>query len=305
MRKMIINLLNKVEKLVSDFEGIYEMLQEVKELYEREFEENDGIVELPEIGEYALIGDLHGDYESLRTILLKLDKAKLLHKDGKIIFLGDYIDRGPQQLRVILTVFMLKKEFNEQVITLRGNHEPPQWLIPYPHDFPEIIQWSFGNVKGNILYSQFFSIFQKLPYAAIIKNNALLVHGGPPTINIDKANNLDIYLNIKKSPYSRKILEEILWNDPVEADVISYPSPRGAGSLFGTKVTEKVLDSLKVKIIIRAHEPTNGIKLSHKGKVVTVFSMKGYYFNEKAAFLFINTEEKHWVRNLKRAVYYY
>jgi hypothetical protein len=34
-------------------------------------------------------------------------------------------------------------------------------------------------------------------------------------------------------------------------------------------------------MIIRSHEACNGIKENHSGKVLTVFSMKGIYGNEK------------------------
>jgi len=71
-------------------------------------------------------------------------------------------------------------------------------------------------------------------------------------------------------------------------------SPRGAGKLFGKRVTEKVLRKLNAKILIRGHEPCQeGFKINHDGKVLTLFSRKGSpYFNEYGAYLRLPLSEK-------------
>ena len=48
------------------------------------------------------------------------------HADGRpasFIFLGDYIDRGPDSAGVVDTVMRLQSRLTERVIALRGNHE--------------------------------------------------------------------------------------------------------------------------------------------------------------------------------------
>jgi len=302
---VIDKLINDIKGLVKNFRKAYQFLKDVKKIYEDEFKGNDGIVMLPKEGRYLIVGDLHGDFNSLTLILEQVDLKNFIDSGGKVIFLGDYIDRGPMQPHVILTVFMLKTLYPESIITLRGNHEPPKWLMPYPHDFPDVLKMVYGATEGTVLYSSFFEIFQKMPYAALIRENALLVHGGPPTVNIEKSKDLITYINVVKSPYSKKILEEILWNDPIEADVIAYPSPRGAGFLFGRRTTRLALNILKVNMIIRAHEPVDGIRFSHNGRVVTVFSMKGYYFNRYGAYIDLNTGDPLWLSKFESMVHYY
>jgi serine/threonine protein phosphatase 1 len=68
---------------------------------------------------YYVIPDLHGRYDLLKQAL---DRIYSDHPEGgKIVFLGDYIDRGPQNVDVLLTV--MNPPDNWEFITLKGNHE--------------------------------------------------------------------------------------------------------------------------------------------------------------------------------------
>ncbi len=69
------------------------------------------------------IGDIHGCLESLEKLLdiLPVNWGKDL-----VIFLGDYIDRGPDPRGVIEKIIELKKLYGNKVITLKGNHE---WMF--------------------------------------------------------------------------------------------------------------------------------------------------------------------------------
>lgn len=65
------------------------------------------------------IGDIHGCYKQLRTIIE--EKIKAL-RDDKIVLLGDYIDRGPE-IRQTVDYIMRLREDGFNLVTLRGNHE--------------------------------------------------------------------------------------------------------------------------------------------------------------------------------------
>lgn len=68
---------------------------------------------------YYCFPDIHGCSEALQ---LALDYVYKQHPDGtKIIFLGDYIDRGPDDLGVLNIV--MNPPSNYEFITLMGNHE--------------------------------------------------------------------------------------------------------------------------------------------------------------------------------------
>lgn len=54
---------------------------------------------------YDIIGDIHSHANALEALLDKLGydiiDGVYQHKKNKVIFLGDFIDRGPQQREVI------------------------------------------------------------------------------------------------------------------------------------------------------------------------------------------------------------
>lgn len=80
------------------------------------------------------VGDIHGNFERLLSLYEKIEfdpAADLL------IFLGDYIDRGPDNLRVLDWVRQKSQEPN--VIALRGNHE--QMMLDYFQKQPDGMMW--------------------------------------------------------------------------------------------------------------------------------------------------------------------
>lgn len=70
------------------------------------------------------IGDIHGCYKELIE-LLDLIYADIGENDAKIIFLGDYVDRGPDSALVVdhLNKLRLSEIKNIEYIFLKGNHE--------------------------------------------------------------------------------------------------------------------------------------------------------------------------------------
>ena len=81
-------------------------------------------------GELWVVGDVHGAYDKLRALLLA---AGLTDHNGNwtgrtahLVFLGDYLDRGPDGLGVVRLVRQLEAQARAaggQVMALLGNHE--------------------------------------------------------------------------------------------------------------------------------------------------------------------------------------
>lgn len=69
------------------------------------------------------IGDIHGCLQSLEKLL---DILPVNWGEDLVIFLGDYIDRGPNPRGVIEKILELKKLYQDKIITLKGNHE---WMF--------------------------------------------------------------------------------------------------------------------------------------------------------------------------------
>jgi hypothetical protein len=74
---------------------------------------------------YDLIGDIHGYCEPLVELLEKLGyrsyNGTFRHPSRKVIFLGDFIDRGPQQRDVISVVRPMIED--GAALSVMGNHE--------------------------------------------------------------------------------------------------------------------------------------------------------------------------------------
>ncbi len=75
---------------------------------------------MPDI--YA-IGDIHGCLYALEALL---ERLPLRWGEDYLVFLGDYLDRGPDPRRVLEVVMELKESYPERVIPLLGNHE---WMF--------------------------------------------------------------------------------------------------------------------------------------------------------------------------------
>jgi len=83
---------------------------------------------------YDLIGDIHGHATALKKLLLKMDYTEVdhvwQHTSRKVIFVGDYIDRGPA-IRETLQIVRRMTE-NDKAIALMGNHEYNALAYHYP-----------------------------------------------------------------------------------------------------------------------------------------------------------------------------
>jgi protein phosphatase len=249
------------------------------------------LVEIKPVGEALVVGDLHGDLESLIEILQRSNILARMDKfsESNLIFLGDYGDRGAYPAETYYTVLKLKLLHPAQVVLMRGNHEGPEDLMPSPHDLPEQFQARFGG-KWTETYAKTRGLFRHLYNALLVDKRYLMVHGGLPK----ELKTLEEIAYAHTLHPKRSLLEEILWSDPDEAVEETIASPRGAGSLFDKNTTDRILARLKVKILIRGHEPCeDGFKINHGGKVLTLFSLKGPpYFNGYGAYLDVELDRE-------------
>lgn len=72
------------------------------------------------------IGDIHGEADRLNTLhghITETHGLLFAGEPAQIIYLGDYIDRGPDSFAVIETIREFAKRPGFETITLQGNHE--------------------------------------------------------------------------------------------------------------------------------------------------------------------------------------
>jgi serine/threonine protein phosphatase 1 len=68
------------------------------------------------------IGDVHGSDAALAR-LLDVCHSWDGNSQNRFVFLGDYVDRGPDSAAVIARLMLFQKQYPDRVICLRGNHE--------------------------------------------------------------------------------------------------------------------------------------------------------------------------------------
>lgn len=229
----------------------------------------------------AIIGDIHGDLESLVYILTQ---HEVLNAD-RIIFLGDYGDRGEASAEVYYVLVRLKLAAGrgERVLLLRGNHEGPPDLHFRPHELPYFFTEKYGAL-GMDLYRAVKALWEQLPCAVLVIGRYLMLHGGVPIV----VTSLDEIAYAHEAYPETSVLQELLWNDPLEGQGWCE-SFRGVGKLFGKDVTDAVLRLAGVKTLIRSHEPCEGVQVHQGGRILTIFSRTGApYYNQRAAYLLLD-----------------
>lgn len=125
------------------------------------------------------IGDIHGCYTALKNYL-----TEGLNDDELYIFIGDYIDRGIENVDCIKFMASICEKPN--VVLLEGNHE--KYLKAYindedvkANDFQNITRVEFDNYGKSEMKSYCKKVYNKLRQCYIYKWNGKIVlctHGG-------------------------------------------------------------------------------------------------------------------------------
>ncbi len=127
------------------------------------------------------VGDIHGCYDPLRELID--DKIRITRND-RVIFLGDYIDRGSESKEVVDFIIDLKNN-GFDIVTLIGNHE--SMLLNAFHDERHLPNWlmngggetlsSFGISSPAELLPHYVSFFNSLQFFYSLEQ-FLFVHAG-------------------------------------------------------------------------------------------------------------------------------
>ena len=129
------------------------------------------------------VGDIHGSYTKLVN-LFEHCTAHCGPRDPCFVFIGDYIDRGPQSREVVNLLIELQSSAPEQFVCLRGNHEEMLasasegrgevlWLENGGHETLD----SYGVSHADAIPVEHLAWFKSLPLA-ISDGKRFFVHAG-------------------------------------------------------------------------------------------------------------------------------
>jgi serine/threonine protein phosphatase 1 len=194
-------------------------------------------------GRTFAIGDIHGELEHLFLLLSRLPP---LDAQDTLVFLGDYVDRGPKSAQVVdYLKNTLPTQTQAKIVALRGNHEDawlriveigwPEFVMPVGNGcLPTLRSFTGGPVpgefefassveEGELLFSGKFlpkdviEWFNTLPYWHE-DEHAIYVHAGLPMLD-----------NVWPHPSELTDLSPLLWSRHWEF----FKSYRGKCVVFG------------------------------------------------------------------------
>ena len=122
-------------------------------------------------GKVVIIGDIHGQFYDLVAMLRKL-KGRNPDPNQKLLFLGDYVDRGNYGPEVAAYLFCLKLAYPNEVFLLRGNHESRDMAEAFNFRTQALMLYD------EQVYEEYMETFDMLPIAGLVNGLYLSMHGG-------------------------------------------------------------------------------------------------------------------------------
>lgn len=248
--------------------------------------------------EYYFIGDLHSDTISLKRILKSCDFFdSIINKSNKrLIFLGDYVDRGKAHLEIIEMILLLKYLFANNIYLLRGNHdggkiEDDKVQLPVRkeeknQDDDYFLLYVYNLSKSNKTFlpelpNKYLELFDSLCNIALFSFESirvLAVHGGIPRPKADSKKCFDYIRNISDltddrivDNLNKSIMDNMRWSDPCEK-IDELDINRGRFNFHKEHLIE-FIDSIGVDLLIRGHEAEKeGFKEFFDRRLFTLFS---------------------------------
>ena len=132
----------------------------------------------------------------------------------------------------------------------------------------------YGNER---VWKMFTEVFSSLPLSAVVENKIFCLHGGlsPSLQKCDDIRALNRFVDV---PHEGGMCD-LLWSDPDDNKRGFSPSPRAAGYVFGSDITEQFLHNNGLGMIARAHQLVmDGYSRHHNKKVTTIFTAPNYCY---------------------------
>ena len=216
-----------------------------------------------------IVGDIHGQYSDLLRIFNELG----LPPRSNYLFLGSYVDRGKDGLKVICLLLALKIRYPENLFLLRGNHECRS--ITRIYGFYDECKRRY-SIKLWKLFCE--AVFECMPAAAIVADKVFCVHGGlsPDLQKLEQIKELKRPTTVPDTG----LLCDLLWSDP-DQDVDTWrDNEKGVSYTFGEKIVENFLRKFNLDLICRGRQVVgDGYEFLFGRQIVTIFSAP-YYCGE-------------------------
>lgn len=248
-------------------------------------------IQIPDGKKVTVIGDLHGQLFDF-THMLSL--AGQPSPENTFVFNGDFVDRGPWSVEVMLGICAFKLQYPNNVFMNRGNHESE--MANHFYGF-------FGELEVKYekrMCDLFAEVFRATPLCQVINGEAFVVHGGIPgpdprvwwkgidnqisfdgrqiQISLTEIENMNRFM--EPNPNECPMMVDLLWSDPKGKDGYGPSGRMSSGVyLFGPDISRNFMEYNGLKMVFRSHEvKAQGYRYDHEGQfpVITVFSAPNY-----------------------------
>jgi hypothetical protein len=242
---------------------------------------------------YYFIGDLHSDAYILNTILDTMHFFEKVFKQEKfkLVFLGDYVDRGNQHLKILQDLMILKTMFPKHIYLLTGNHdigkiENDQVTLYLRKAEPDIAYFylyiqelykkdpAFDDELRQ-LYLHFMNSLNIMALITEDKASIKAVHGGIPRPDdqegFDYLTQHEQFTDDSLDHLKFRIRDCILWSDPSIQD--NKPTLEMKRFKFYENQLINFQDHLGIDTLIRGHQAVEeGYLELFNHRIYTVFS---------------------------------
>jgi predicted MPP superfamily phosphohydrolase len=223
------------------------------EKVERVLEKEQRLIQLPSQGKVVFVGDTHGDLDASQQVIRRYSK-----KPYRIIFLGDYVDRGDYSEENIQYLLRLKVEHPEEIFLLSGNHEGFMVKEFYPSNF-----WGSLSLREREEYGFLFS---KLPLAVATQNGILALHAALPDLkSLEEVDRVEL---------GNGNWDRMVWGDFVENEM-DFMGDLWGRPQFGRQYFDRLMDRYQKQVLVRSHQPHAPLMMFNK-RCITIFTSRAY-----------------------------
>lgn len=242
-------------------------------------------------GRLITVGDLHGDSATVEQILKQTGFIANMEdgkKDMRIVFMGDYMDRGPESIRVMEMLAFLKAQYPDNVILMKADHEVREGEV-HPQEYPAQIRAQFGD-RGEEVYQSYLRLFDSMPRMVVTGNGIVIGHGGPVAWENGDTPTLR-GMNAPAAPGKKSLFKVMEWADPEDQVSDAFVVGNGARIYSGSdsealrdglirfypRALDAFLARIGGKVFVRGHEDGPGKRFSSPdshfhGKLMQVHS---------------------------------
>ena len=219
------------------------------------------LIEIKKAKKIIFVGDTHGDLEVSQKVI-----KDYLKTGNKIVFLGDYVDRGPFSRENLDFLLETKIKNPEKIYLLQGNHEGHRILPLFPADF-----WQSLSPEE---YQEYSLIVERFSLVCVVKN-VIALHGALPNFKRRRPG-LRRLEQVNEIKLGSEQWEQIVWGDFVDEPGENLGTDPFTGRpQFGRDYFLKLMKKFRKKVLIRSHDP-RAPQFMFSDRCLTIFTSSAY-----------------------------